>query len=84
VLGAVQNCVVSSDNQLYTYKSFILSFIILQILLLRLYARRNRVSAAVETTDNERLTSCDKPLESDHVDPLHSLDDATKQTFQVH
>lgn len=64
-------------------RSLFYCFVILQILLLRLYARRNRATAAVETTDAERPTSCDKPPEADHVDPLHSLDDATKQTFQV-
>jgi len=54
-----------------------------QILLLRLHARRNLPAAAAETTDDKNAADNDSPPVSDVVDPLDGLDDSTKDTFQV-
>jgi len=54
-----------------------------QILLLRLYGRRNRLTSSVDTSDDSCPISADKPAASDFVDPLDGLDDSTKETFQV-
>ena len=54
-----------------------------QLLLLRLYGRRNRPTMSVDTTDDNSPMSSHKPTVADFVNPLDSLDDSTKETFQV-
>jgi len=62
----------------------VLTYRILQILLLRLYARRHRPTVAVDVTANDHPTSSDStPAAAQLVDPLDGLDDSTKITFQV-
>jgi len=62
---------------------YVLVYNILQILLLRLYARRHRPTAAVETTVDDSSVTNDAPAVAQFVDPLDGLDDSTKTTFRV-
>ena len=48
-----------------------------------MYGRRNRPTSSVDTADDKCPLSDDKPAVSDFVDPLHDLDDSTKETFRV-
>ena len=62
---------------------YMLVYNISQILLLRLYARRHRPTAAVVTTVDNCPTSNDASTAAHVADPLNGLDIATRMTFQV-